>query len=517
VLRSGALVIVVGWVCVVAIPEMFRDRIYPFDSAIFAASGALFLSMFGDLMTFTSSPASWLWDYYNQYPALFVRRYPPLFGVVEAGVFAMTGVSVFGAKLTVLIFSVIFSVFTYLLLLRIWRDDILAVSATLLIVTAPMISIYMRSVWLDMPALAFAMGAIYFYVRRLDTTEKTGKTLIPIVLFTILSLYTYQLTFFLLAGMVLHLLYVERQTLFKQKALWWAGALSLVMLLPLGVQSLYFAKENILAVSGMVPQGWGGFAPVENKLALTYWTYYAWMFVTQLPVAAFGLVLWILVWPRRRPSIFEGLFVACLVCAYVGFSWLPAKNPRYAMYIAIPALILAFAAIWEASRLWLPTLGKSLRYCAAGFTILVAIVQSYAVEVAPFHYYLSNMRHPVEAILTQRPEARIFYSGKNDAAFIFYIRGKDHERRARVYRASVQIERPEGVAAFIANEGIDVIVYETDTQRSGLSDYTAFRRAIETLVRTDSSFLPLGRFDLPYEGEGIAGTVTLMLYMRKQS
>ena len=69
-------------VLIASLPEVLRDRIYPLDSAQIAANGALFHSLFFEFGAFISAPVDWLWSYFEQYPALSLRRHPPLFGFV---------------------------------------------------------------------------------------------------------------------------------------------------------------------------------------------------------------------------------------------------------------------------------------------------------------------------------------------------------------------------------------------------------------------------------------------------
>ena len=90
---------------ILLVPEAFRERLFPYDDALFSANGAFFLSVFKDLPNVISSPVNWMWAYYHQYPALFIHRHPPILGLIESLMFGMFGISAVIAKVTILVFS----------------------------------------------------------------------------------------------------------------------------------------------------------------------------------------------------------------------------------------------------------------------------------------------------------------------------------------------------------------------------------------------------------------------------
>lgn len=514
VVTAATVVAVAVWLGATTGPELLRDRIYPFDSALYGLNGALFLSLFEELSAFVAAPLGWFWDYYNQYPALFLRRHPPLFSIAEAGIFAITGVSVFGAKLTVLLFSCLLAFFSFLVARRMWGDRLLAAAASLLIVSAPLINEYMRSVWLDVPALAFGLGAVYFYLRRLQGADKDWRTLAPILVFSLLSLYTYQLTFVLIAAIALHMVASERPMLYRQPYFWWTAGLAVVLLAPLVLQGVMLARDNIAVAGGAVPAGWERFAVDDAKLSLAYWGYYPALLAVYLPVAAAGAVLWALLWAKRSPSSEERLLFLWLVCAFLVFSWFPAKNPRYGLYLAIPALWLAIGAIRTTTELFLSHVRMSSSYITAAAVVIVVAIGQASLSTPPFNYYLSHMDRPVRAILAADPSANIFYAGRFDAAFVFYLRRADTARMARVHRATVQLERPEELARYVADRRIGVLAYEIAGADVAGDGQALFAAAIEGLVAQLPQFSSLGRFPLEYAGAGIRGRAEVQVYAR---
>ena len=242
--RAALLAFPLLWLLVVSLPEVMRDSIFPFDSALIAANGALFERLFSEFGSFIKAPVDWLWSYYDQYPALSVRRHPPLFGFVAGIVYSMVGSSTIAAKLTVMLFGMGFATGVFFVARRMFGGDLPAAAATLLVVSTPQIALHFRSVWLDVPSLAFAIWAIYFYLARLDGDESI-RNVLYIVVFTVLSLYTYQPVVVLLAGVFAHLLLREWRTIYKDRGMWVGTGVLIALMLPLIAFTVYFATDNL--------------------------------------------------------------------------------------------------------------------------------------------------------------------------------------------------------------------------------------------------------------------------------
>lgn len=510
-----ALAVVLAYV----VPEALRDRIYPFDSVLHAANGGLFLSLLKEFGTFIQAPMDWFWAYYNQYPALGLRRHPPLFGVVEALVYAFTGVSVLGAKLTLLLFSLLFVVGTYLLALRLWKDHLVAGAATLLIATSQLMIDHFRTIWVDVPALAFASFAFLFYMRRLDHEGSPWSNALLMALFTLLALYTYQPVVFLLLGMFVFMLFAERLTILKDRPLLTAGAILVVGMLPLAIHTAYVAPDTFKAAAGTLPSAWKefsqpGYAPelVSDKTSLAYWLDYGSMFVWLFPLQAAGSVLWLLLWIWRKPNR-AGLFVfTCAIVTLATFSWYPLKVPRYALYLALPTSLLTVSALLDIFR-WLQGRIKLRHdYIAYVATLLVILLAWLATPELGIYRKLEGMDQPVKAILATKPDARIFYAGRYDTAFIYYLRMYDDKRLARVARASVQIEAPQNLQRYIEQERFDFVVFEGGNPPDRLKIIDEFRAGLERFVGKRSGYSALGEYRLPYVGPGKRDEIIIRVY-----
>ena len=71
------------------LPDVTNSRIVHYDDVLFAHNGIFFQTAFQELGQLLKAPGQWMWDYYNQYPALAIRRHPPVFSLVESIVFSI--------------------------------------------------------------------------------------------------------------------------------------------------------------------------------------------------------------------------------------------------------------------------------------------------------------------------------------------------------------------------------------------------------------------------------------------
>ncbi len=509
-------------VLVVSLPEVLRDRIFPFDSALIAANGALFASLFADLGAFVSAPLDWLWAYYDQYPALSVRRHPPLFGFVAGLIYSVTGVSAMSAKLTVMLFGLVFASGFFFVAQRLLSSALLASLATLLIVVTPQFAIHFRSVWLDVPSLAFAIWAFYFYLARLDG-DRSFKTVLGMVGAAVLALYTYQPTIVLLSGIVVYLLVNELRTFFRDPPLLIGTGLLVVLMLPLIAFTLLLAPDNLSVTTGEIPDAWKEFASptyaswmVTDKLTIAYWLVYAEMMIVSYPVQSIGVVLWALLRFVRKPPAGEVLMLVCLIITYLAFSWLIVKGHRYTLYMAIPATFLTVAALRDIANRLLAEPRKAA--LAAGSVVVVtAVLQSLlASPYAPYRY-LAGMDGVVTSLLDEKPEATVLYSGRNDAAFVFYARSLDPERRSSVHRASVQLVDPADLESYLDTEAIDFVVVEIENLGyDSLEIIDLFRDTIVSHMDATTEFELRGEYRLPYGAFEEEGNVILQVFGRSQ-
>lgn len=521
--RSAAyllLAITLFWLIAASLPEILRDRIFPFDSALYAANGALFEKMYAEFGSFLAAPGEWLWNYYDQYPALSVRRHPPLFGLVSGVVYTIFGVSVASAKLTVMLFAVAFTIGVYFAAQRLLSGHFAAACTALLVVSTPQVAMHFRSIWLDIPSLALAVWVFFFYIGRLNG-DRSLKNVMAMVVFSVLALYTYQPTLVLLTGVFIHLLLREWRSLFKDRAMLVGAGLLVILMLPLVAFTLYFASDNLLITTGELPDAWEEFSSptyadwlIRDKLSVAYWSEYGRMFFQTYPLQFAGVCLWALLRFFRQPRSAEVLMLVCLIVTYVGFSWLLVKGHRYTLYMVVPASFMTVAAIYDLTKLVSHDAVRSYVYSGAAVLLLSGLQSGIVSAYVPYRF-LWGMDEPVDFVLNENPEARILYSGRCDSAFVFYTRSRDSDGQASIHRASVQVTDTADLLEYVDNLKIDYVVVEVENPAyDSLEVIDDFRDTILSKIPGYGDFRLRAEFELPYGAFEQEGSVLLHVYGR---
>jgi Dolichyl-phosphate-mannose-protein mannosyltransferase len=511
------------WMVVANLPLALRDSIFPFDSALIAANGGLFAALFADLGSFAAAPVDWLWAYYDQYPALSVRRHPPLFGFVAGIVYSITGVSTVAAKVTVLMFGLIFATGVFATAKRYFGSFLLASVTTVLVVITQETAIHFYSVWLDIPSLSFAIWVFYFYLGRLQG-DRSLRNILCMVGFAVLALYTYQPTILLLAGLFLHMVLREWRTLFTDGRMLGGAAALILLMLPLLAFTLYFAQDNLQVTTGQIPEEWQEFASpdyadwmIRDRLSAAYWLEYGRMLLKAYPVQLAGALLWLLLLAKRRPVSAETLMAACFAITYIGFSWLIVKGHRYTLYMMLPATFLTVSAIRDISAVWLTDKTRMV-LITGGAVMTLAVGQAALVPAYVPYTYLSGMGKPIADIFAANSSPTILYSGRADAAFVLYARSADTDRQVSLHRASVQVTEPGEIASYIRNQDIDVIVLEVDNPGYDTLDVIdEFRDTILTYIASSNEFELASEYRLPYGVYTPEGEVLLRVYQQAPS
>jgi len=113
-------------------------------------------------------PRAWAEQFYIQHPSLGIFVYwPPGFAIVEAVMFALLGVTIAAARMTVLVFAVGAGFLMYSLGRR-WFDRPTGLFAALLLITCPHGVLWLNDVMLEWPATFWILAAVYAYQKDRD-------------------------------------------------------------------------------------------------------------------------------------------------------------------------------------------------------------------------------------------------------------------------------------------------------------------------------------------------------------
>lgn len=279
----------------------------------------------------------WAEQFYLRHPALglFVY-YPPGFAIAEAGVFALLGVSILAARLTVLLFALGASLLMYALGRR-WFDRPTGLFAALLLITCPHGVLWLRDVMLEWPATFWLLATVWAY----DQLRERATTLRAIVLASsaIMAFLAKQTTAFILPVLAIDAMLRARTPGMLPTSLGRFRRAALVSLgLSAAVAGAYaWATRSVAALPGQLLQP----APDLAYYFVHLPEIIGWPL---LPLAIVGTLLGL----PRTSGPHRRLLIGWVGVWFVFCAAIAAKEPRY-FFFALPPMALA-TAHWVLSR-----------------------------------------------------------------------------------------------------------------------------------------------------------------------
>ncbi|HUN82050.1 MAG TPA: glycosyltransferase family 39 protein [Phycisphaerae bacterium] len=342
-----------------------------------------------------SHAREWAEQFYLRYPALGIFvYYPPGFAIVEAINFALFGVSILSARLTVAGFALGAGWLMFVLGRR-WFDRSTGLLAALLLITCPHGFLWMNDVMLEWPATFWILAAVYCYER--DRSSSHARWSFGLAAAFVAAFMTKQTAGFIFPVIIVHAL-IDQRDYFRRT----------MRCIALGLAILIIAAY-LFAVRGMTALPSQLLTPSFNLSELLNWPpeIIGWPL---LPLVALGLLTFLLR-TIRGP---RGLLLTWLI-TWTAFSLIiRAKEPRY-LFFSLPPLM--FAAVrfmldhpltWRGDR-------PRLLLIAAVITIQAAIARS------SFTGHLPRYDAAV-AILAASPDANVvLVDSVRDGQFTFDI------------------------------------------------------------------------------------------------
>lgn len=376
-------------------------------------------------------PAGWAMQYYVQYPALTILFYPPSFYLIEAGFFAVFGVSHAVAQLAETPHALVLAMASFGVarrMLPLWS----ALAVGLLAVGVPITAFWTRQVMLDVPAYATLMAGLWFMLRF--WTQDRTRDLLFACLFLVAAVYTKQTVVFILPAIAVGLVVTRGWKALLERRLVLATLASLVALGPMAFLTWKFGAVNVQSV--------GGRAGDASRLGLAAWTFYARLLPEQLgwPVLLLGIIgLCVLIWRGTGPRWATALLLTWVIFGYLFFSAIGVREPRHDMMVLFPLVIGAVLALHavlrpvaaqaSAALLAVATFATSLILVPAPMVSGYAAIAARIAEIAP-------------------KDAVVLYSGYRDGTLIFALRSERPDIttvRADKLLLNIAVERERGV------------------------------------------------------------------------
>ena len=353
---------------------------------------------------------------YAHYPTLGIgRHYPPGFAVVEAGFFALFGISIFTARLCVMFFGLAAIAGAYVFI-RCFADRWAAMLGAAALLTLPATTQWGRQVMLEVPTLSVAVGAAIALAAYLRSPTFRRLALA-------LSVATFALAF-------------------KQTAVFLFGAIAVTTLLAAARRAVparhagFAAAAAIVASAGILwsldghaTQLLRGVPTLTARWSVEAITYYLRALPSQsgLAILALALIGGVASW-KRLGAI--GVFLAAwFITCYFMVTVADYKNDRHFFLGLFPVAVcagLGWHALLCRCPQWIP---KPAAACAAAFWLGATGVAA-PVEHRPDY-------GPVVAANAERIAGHaVLISGLREGDFVFAVREHVPWRQAVVLRGS---------------------------------------------------------------------------------
>jgi hypothetical protein len=407
--------IVLVWAFLVILHAHNNGLWYQGDSPRHAGNGVFWRDF---LLHLPVSPFAFALQYFARYPVISPTLYPPVFYLIEAAAFSLFGISPFIAKGVVLSFALLAALYM-LLWLRYGVGAQTGWGGALLLLQ-PGVIVWSNAVMLNVPALALGLAALYHGRRLLDRPRSPQLYLTAI--FGVLAILTYVPTGMIVFVLLAWLLAERCGAVFRQFRTWIVAGLAALALMPWAVITIRWAPDRIGMVTGSAYHTSLPFA--EAQWWLSYLTSFPQLMADwMLALAAAGAILGL--WSRRWRREVTLALIWIVVC-YIGFSCIYVREPRYILLLVPPLLLLSVVAIAAGCERLSALFGRSPAWAMpAALLVLIGahLLMAPRVHVPAIH----GMRQVVAFIEQEAPGQRIFYEGKYDGVFSFYIRAGDHK------------------------------------------------------------------------------------------
>lgn len=499
--RWALLVGAIALVCGIACRNIRRGEFdYYVDEAQHAVTGLFVADAIHDLPL--RHPVEYAYRYYAQYPAVAILHWPPLFYVFEGISFLLLGASAMSARLTIVFFEIIL-LYQFFLLVEQLQDSYTAAISTAVLGLLPVVVLFEKTVMLEIPSLALAVGAIRYWIRYLDRGDR--RSLYFFGAWLSAALLCKQTSVFLVAFCALTLLVTRKwKLIWRRDALVVAGMVAAlagpILFLMLVLQGKAMASD----LGSRRMSGWEQFS------------YYAWSLPNSFSPLMFALATlgFVLAWRWNKRE--QSVVMACWILAgYITFSFFGQKDFRFAIYWFPPLVYFAVGLLTQFFRV--PRLRVAMR-AVAGCLVVILSLSAWGQQRS----YISGYEDVASVLVNQYHAGVVLFDGRVPGNFVFYMRSLDPKRHFLVLRKLLYADdirpganseellhgRDELMDAF-RRDGIRFVV---------ISEKAPMRFKVQRILREQlqtAQFQLLGTFPISTNDPSWKGE-NLLLYENKQ-
>jgi len=357
------------------------------------------------------------YKYFARYPALSLGHHPFLLSIAEIPFYSIFGISVFSARLTIIVFMLIAGIVWFKFINSIY-DETIAFISSLLFVTTPYIVKFSRVVMSEIFSLSFIILTIYLFFKYYKSDKnRYAFTFSVILIMSICARYT---SIFMIPIFLCYLILQKDLKKLINKNMIIAYISIIVLLLPIILVVLKFSQTNVRWVMHNTISSSIEFSKITRHLKSL------WLYHLTLPVFVLSLCAIIAsIYKRDKRAVF---FLLWIIGFYIQITCTPAQDPRYSMYW-IPAFCLFPAVIIDFSpvRLW-----RILTSIALIAIVSYQFFVSYQLDPEYADGYEQAARYVVEQ---SNGETVLFSSNVDTGFFIFFVRKYDTNKNFIVLRA----------------------------------------------------------------------------------
>lgn len=291
-----------------------------------------------DPFAFMSDPMTFAANYYMHFPAVSLGYYMPGFAAIQALLMLVFGVSAATGQLAVLLCAVLMMVFSYEWF-RLRMGHWWAAGGAVVLVSTPQFVYWGRDIMLEIPMVAFVIGAMWLFEKLCRQEHPRWTTAIGWGLLSAMAVLIKQHALMLL-GIYFFGMFAVRRTGHLRYPCIWSG-IAIIVAASSAVIAITFALGGD-AVGHSV-----GFTPqhVVDRFNLEQWTYYLQLIPSRVGYMTLVLAGVGLISALQRRDRYVWTMIVWIVCFYLMHSFFKAQSARYAVLWIPPFCMLALIGL----------------------------------------------------------------------------------------------------------------------------------------------------------------------------
>jgi hypothetical protein len=358
--------------------------------------------------------------YFARYPALSLGHHPLIPSLALVPFYAIFGLSVFSARLMVVIFMLLAGVIWFKSIASIY-DEKIAVLSSLLFITSPSIVHYSRIVMSEIPCLTTIIISVFSLIKFCELGKK--RYLLAFLFFSSMSIYAKHIAIYMFPFYIIYfIMHKGIKRLFK-KDLIIAFIFIMIIILPLIPITLKFSQFNLALVKQQI-----NFTSSKKIPWLGFYYYYKPILQQHLtlPVLLLSLISIVTsIFQKKKENMLFIIWILLFsfLCVYIGGP--PARDSIY----LIPAFCIMAATIVNDFRKQL------LKAFLSALIILITCYQFVLALQSDMGYAVGYEEAAKYVIDNWKGDSVLYSSAVDTGYFVFFIRKHDPNKNLVVLRA----------------------------------------------------------------------------------